>query len=87
MKTWKPWPGSDCPDCGSGTEYLTNTDDPDGWTTDLDPVRCSDPSCPRHTEDLGHTVVYAEDEVTDTFDPWPIGEDDKPYRPQEGDAK
>jgi hypothetical protein len=81
-KAWKPWPGCDCPDCGDGTEYLTDQTR-DGWTVDGDPIRCADPKCPRHTEDLGQTVVYDEDDVGDSFEAWPIGEDDKPYRPPE----
>ena len=51
MKTWKPWPGCDCPDCGNSTEVLSDADAPDGFTTDGDAVRCSDPACPRHTQD------------------------------------
>ena len=79
MKTWKPWPGCDCPDCGSSTEV--ESDAADGWTHDCDQLRCRDSECPRHTEDLGHTVVYAEDDVGDSFEGWPIGDDDKPYNP------
>jgi len=80
-KTWKPWPGSDCPDCGCGTEVESDADAAEGWTTDCDRLRCSDPACPRHTQDLGHTIVEAEDDVGDSFDGWPIGDDDKPYNP------
>ena len=87
MKTWKPWPGCDCPDCGSGTEVLSDAEAPDGYTTDGDAVRCSDPACPRHTQDLGQTTVYAEDDVCDEFEGWPIGDDDKPYNPHVANVK
>ena len=80
MKTWKPWPGCDCPDCGSSTEVFT-AQTRDGWTDDGDDLRCSDPACPRHTLDLGQTVVYDVDDVSDSFEGWPIGDDDKPYNP------
>ena len=80
MKTWKPWPGCDCPDCGNSTEVFTDCVE-DGWTMDCDPIRCDDPACPRHTEDLGHTIVVDADDVFDEFEGWPIGEDDEPHRP------
>lgn len=82
MKTWKPWPGLDCPDCGSSAEVESNLGFGDGWANDSDCLRCSDPTCPRHTEDLGHVTVYDEDDVSSSFEEWPIGEDDKPYDPR-----
>lgn len=83
MKSWQFWPGCDCPDCGCSTEVESDSDAAEGWTTDGDPLRCSDPACPRHTEDLGHTIVYDEDDVGYDFDAWPIGDDDKPHRPED----
>jgi len=82
MKSWKPWPGCDCPDCGSNTEVFTKCKK-EGYTIDTDPVRCSDPACPRHTEDLGWTIVYEEDSVATAFDSWPIGDDNKPCKPED----
>jgi hypothetical protein len=80
MKKWKYWPLCDCPNCGSSTELLTDCEI-ECETVDCDLLRCSDPECPRHTEDLGHTIVYAVDDVGDSFEGWPIGDDGKPYRP------
>ena len=84
-KTWKPWPDGDCPDCGCGLEVLTECTE-GGWTMDCDPLRCEDPACPRHTQDLGHTVVMDEDAVSQEFEGWPIGEDDQPYNPAQHDS-
>jgi hypothetical protein len=81
VKTWHPWPGCDCPDCGSSTEVESDAGSKPGWTNDCDRLRCSDPKCPRHVEDLGHTIVYDVDDVGDAFDAWPIGDDDLPHRP------
>ena len=82
VKTWAYWPGCDCPDCGSSTEILTKYTK-EGWTNDCDPIRCSDPDCPRHTEAFGHTIVYDVDSVSGDFEAWPIGDDGKPYNPKE----
>ena len=86
MKTWKPWPGCSCPDCGNNTEVLSDANAPEGYTNDSDALRCSDTDCPRHTQDLGQTTVYAEDDVTDDFEGWPIGDDDRPYNPNGKEA-
>ena len=82
MKTWKAWPGIDCPDCGSSTEIESDADCKDGDCYDSDQLRCSDPKCQRHTEELGYVAVYDVDDIDEIFEAWPIGDDDKPYRPE-----
>ena len=84
MKTWKPWPGINCPDCGCETEVESDHDAADGICNDEDRLRCSDNECQRHSQDLGCVLVLGDGpEVVEQFDEWPIGEDDKPYRPAE----
>ena len=77
---WKQWPHCDCPDCGDGTEILTICTG-HGEAVDCDPIRCSNPECPRHTEDLGQAVVYNGGDVGSSFERWPRGGDGKPHRP------
>lgn len=93
-RTWKEWPGCDCPDCGSGTEVFAEEKPlhdlvlkDEGCVAevsvgDQDPVRCSDPACPRHTRDLGSISVYDDGDATWEFEAWPVGDDGKPCMPE-----
>lgn len=82
MKTWKPWPGTNCPDCGSSCEILSSTAAEEGDCQDGDLLRCEDPYCPRHTEELGYVSGWDDAYVGDAFEAWPLDDNDQPYKPE-----